>query len=334
MDVGIVGGSGYAAGELLRLLDGHPDLHLSAVAGRTSVGTPLAEVFPQAPRAGTVVAAEPEAMHGCDLVFLATPHGASLELAPALLEAGHAVVDLSGAFRLPKDAFEAAYGESHTAPDLLPAPFGLPELFPADLDGARLVANPGCYPTAALLALGPVAALVEPASVAVAGLSGWSGAGKGLREDLHASHAAGNVGAYAAPEHRHGPEIAHHAGRLAGHDLPVTFVPHLVPMARGLVATLTARTAAGAAEVADAYEAVLGDAALVHLLAPGAWPQSAHVRGAATARLGWDVTDGRLIASCAIDNLGKGAAAQAIQNANLILGLPETAGLPTAAVYP
>ncbi len=334
MDVGIVGGSGYAAGELLRLLDGHPVLRVRAVAGRSSVGAALAEAFPQSPRAGTVVAAGPEALTGCELVFLATPHGASLDLAPALLDAGHLVIDLSGAFRLPKDLFATAYGEPHPAPHLLPAPFGLPELFRPELEGARLVANPGCYPTASLLALGPVARFVDPGSVAVVGLSGWSGAGKGLREDLHGSHAVGNVGAYGAPGHRHGPEIAHHAGRLAGHDVPVSFVPHLVPMARGLVVTVTARTEATGDEVEVAYREALGGAPLVHLLGRGVWPQSAHVRGAATARVGWDVTDGRLIVSCAIDNLGKGAAAQAIQNANLVLGLSEVAGLPTAAVYP
>lgn len=336
MEVAVVGGSGYAGGELLRLLAGHPTLKVAVVAGQRSAGRELREVFPQLGLDGQVVPADADALAGAAVVFLATPHGPSLALAPPLVEAGAIVVDLSAAFRLDPAAFEEAYGEPHPAPELAPAAYGLPELFRSALPGAALIAAPGCYPTAALLALAPLAGLVDPASVVVAGLSGTSGAGAGLRDDLHASHVMGSVAPYGAPRHRHTWEIEQGWAQLTGEHAPVTFTPHLIPMPRGLVCTVTATLTHDTATVHDAYHSAYAAEPFVTVLPEGTWPATGHTLGANTARIGVAVDErtGRVTASCAIDNLTKGAAGQALQAANVALGLPEAAGLPTAAVYP
>lgn len=343
MDVGIVGGSGYAGAELLRLLGAHPSLKVRVVAARSAAGRALIELFPHlAGVAGLperLVPVQPGQVDGCDAVFLATPHEASLELVPKLLGHAGTVVDLSGAFRLDAATFQTWYGLAHPVPDLTPATYGLPELLRERLAGATLVANPGCYPTAALLALAPLAGLVDPASVVVAGLSGSSGAGGGLRADLHASHAVGNVAAYGVPRHRHTPEIeALWASVRGGDRVPVAFVPHLVPMSRGLLCTVSATLGDGvsARTVVDAYRGAYAAEPFVQLLPDGAWPATTYVRGSNAAHVGVavDQRSARVIASCAIDNLVKGAAGQAIQNANLALGLPEGAGLPAGGVYP
>ena len=336
--VGVAGASGYGGAELLRLLAGHPRFAVEVVAGGATAGKALDEVFPHLDSQRELVASEPAAFAGCELVFLATPHELSLQLAPALLETGTKVVDLSGAFRLSAEQFEHWYGQDHPAPALAPAVYGLPELFPRDLADADLVANPGCYPTAALLALAPLSDLVAADSVHIAGLSGTSGAGKGLRDELHFSHAAANVAAYGAPTHRHTPEIEQAWGRLTGMPAPVTFTPHLVPMPRGLLCTVTARLTSGAADgdIRPAYEKAYAEAPFVRITAEGVWPSTTHVKGSNAAVVGVaaDSRTGRVTASCAIDNLGKGAAGQAIQNANLLLGLPQETGLPTVGLYP
>jgi N-acetyl-gamma-glutamyl-phosphate reductase len=342
MDIGIVGGSGYGGAELIRLLTTHPSFRLRTVAAGRTAGQALGDVFPHllgTPAAQMVLApAAPDSLQGCDLVFLATPHEASLELAPALLAAGSKVVDLSGAFRLTPEAFTRWYGLEHTAPQLAPAAYGLPELRRGELVDARLVASPGCYPTAALLAMAPLAGLVDPGSVSIAGMSGTSGAGKSLRDDLHVTHAIGNVAPYAAPRHRHTPEIAGVWRDLTATEASVTFIPHLVPMPRGLVCTVTADLAGAVTteEVGAAYAAAYDAEPFVSVLPPGSWPQTAHVVGGNAAHIGLAVDDltGKVVASCAIDNLGKGAAGQALQNANLILDQPEDAGLSAGGVYP
>lgn len=340
MDVGIVGGSGYGGGELLRLLAGHPALKVRTVAAHTSAGRDLAEVFPHLGMSGILAPAEPQALEGCEVVFLSTPHEASMALAPALLAQGAVVIDLSGAFRLDPATFHEWYGLEHTAPSLAPAVYGLPELGRGALEGARLIANPGCYPTGALLALAPLATLVEPTSVVIVGMSGTSGAGRTLRDDLHVSHALGNVSPYGAPRHRHTAEIEQHWARLAGWTdaVPVSFTPHLVPMVRGEVVTVTAALRPGAdpSAVRDAFDSAYADEPFVTVLADGRWPASGHTVGGNAAHVGVavDPRTGRVTASCALDNLVKGAAGQAIQNANVVLGLPEGAGLPVAGVYP
>jgi N-acetyl-gamma-glutamyl-phosphate reductase len=337
MDVGIVGGSGYGGAELLRLLAAHPTLKVATIAAHSAAGRDLSEVFPHLGMIGALVPAEAGNLDGCALVFLATPHEASLQLAPALLAQGATVVDLSGAFRLDPATFAQWYAMPHTAPELAPAAYGLPELFRDDLAGARLIASPGCYTTAALLARAPLDGLVDPASIVVNGMSGTSGAGKGLRDDLHASHAMGNVAPYAAPAHRHTPEIERYWSAAAGADAPpISFTPHLVPMSRGLVCTVTAQLHVPAADVRGVFAAAYADETFVMLLPDGTWPATAHVLGGNGAHVGIavDARTGRVTASCAIDNLVKGAAGQAIQAANVALGLPEAAGLGAMGVYP
>lgn len=342
MDVGIVGGSGYGGAELLRLLGAHPTFRVRTVVASASAGERLSAAQPHlagSDLADLVLApAEPAALEGCDLVFLATPHEASLALAPELIAGGAVVVDLSAAFRLPAAEFEAAYGLEHTAPDLAPAPYGLPELHREELPGAPLIAAPGCYPTAALLALAPLVGLVEPTGVTVTGLSGTSGAGKSLRADLHVTHAVANVAPYGAPTHRHTPEIGRGWSQLCGNAQPITFVPHLVPMARGLVCTISAalRDGVEGGDVRAAYDKAYSQERFVTVLAEGRWPHTAHVAGGNSAHVGVavDGAAGRVVASCAIDNLVKGAAGQAVQAANVLAGLPEDAGLPVAGVYP
>lgn len=341
-DVGVIGGSGYGAAELLRLLSGHPAFKVRVVAGGRSAGHAVGTVFPQL--RGTaladhrVAAATPDALADCQVVFAATPHTASMELVPDLLAAQRTVVDLSGAFRLSPGAFERWYRHAHTAPSLTPAVYGLPELTREDLPGADLIAGPGCYPTAALLALAPLVGLLDEGSIVVHGMSGSSGAGRGLRDDLHASHAHANVAAYGAPRHRHTPEIVAQFRRVGGGANPITFVPHLVPMARGMVVTVTAPLAVPA--VGEHAHAVVTahyrDEPFVSVLDPGTWPESTHVAGGNSAHIGVAVDErtDMVIVSCALDNLVKGAAGQAVQAANVAAGIVETAGLPVAGIYP
>lgn len=336
--VGVAGASGYGGAELLRILGGHPRFEVAAVAGGSSAGRTVRDVFGHLASEAVLAPTKPDSFAGCELVFLATPHELSLSLAPALLGRGIRVVDLSGAFRLPAEVFERWYATSHPAPQLAPAVYGLPELFGDDIPGQLLVANPGCYPTAALLALGPLRDLVEADSVTIAGMSGTSGAGKGPREELHFSHAAANVAAYAAPAHRHTPEIEQAWGRLTGTAAPVTFTPHLVPMPRGLLCTVTAtlRPGVDAGEVRRNVEKAYAAETFVTVTPEGVWPSTTYLRGSNAAAVGVavDARTWRVTASCAIDNLGKGAAGQAIQNANLLLGLPAATGLSAEGVYP
>lgn len=342
MDVGVIGGSGYGGAELLRLLGDHPAFKVRVVAGGRTAGQRIGEVFPQL--AATPIAIESivdtddDALYACQVLFAATPHAVSLDVLPRLLGEGRTVVDLSGAFRLPADQFHDWYGMEHTAPKLTPAVYGLPELWRDELPGAGLIAGPGCYPTAALLALAPLAGLLDAGVVAVTGMSGWSGAGRGLRDDLHASHAHANVAPYGAPGHRHTPEIARQFAALGGHAARLSFVPHLVPMTRGEVVTCVAPLATGVTG-GDVVGSLVGryrGEPFVTVVGSGAWPQSTHVIGANTAHVGVSVDEHArtVVAACALDNLVKGAAGQAIQAANVATGIPETAGLPTAGMYP
>jgi N-acetyl-gamma-glutamyl-phosphate reductase len=341
MDVGVIGGSGYGGAELLRLLEQHPAFKVRVIAAGRAAGQRLAAVFPQL--SGTSVAdlrmveATPETLAGCQVIFSATPHGVSLDLLPDLVGADRTVVDLSGAFRLPPVVFEEWYGQEHTAPSLTPAIYGLPELTREELPGVSLIAGPGCYPTAALLALAPLVGLLGDGPITVSGMSGWSGAGRGLRDDLHASHAHANVAAYAVPRHRHTPEIAAQFERAGGGN-PLVFVPHLVPMARGMVVTVTAPLGAPPRSV-DVHEIAAlyyRDEPFVTVVEAGGWPEATHVLGGNAAHVGVAVDEraGMVVASCALDNLVKGAAGQAIQAANVATGTGETAGLPIAGIYP
>jgi N-acetyl-gamma-glutamyl-phosphate reductase len=342
--LGIVGASGYGGAELLRLVAAHPALEASVVAAHSQAGSPVASLFPNLAGDRVFDHIEVEALAGCDVVVLAGPHDLALELGPELHDAGVRVVDLSAAFRLSVDGFATWYGDAHGRPDLAagdPAAadgvvYGLPELGYRDaVRTATLVANPGCYPTATLLGLAPLAGLLVPGTVVVDAKSGTSGAGRAAKDHLHFAHVHGDLAAYGAPGHRHTGEIERW---LPGDLGPVSFTPHLVPMVRGLLATAYAGLAEGVGE--DTVQGALLDAydgeAFVHVLPPGEFPHTKALAGSNGCQLSAvvDPRTRRVTVTSAIDNLGKGAAGQALQNVNLLLGIEETTGLTSIGVYP
>ena len=341
--VAVAGASGYAGGEILRLLLGHPGLSdgsltIGALTAAASAGTLLGEHHPHLlPLADRVVEpTEVEILTGHDVVFLALPHGHSAALAEQL-GPDTVVIDCGADFRLTDAAdWEKFYGSAHAGT----WPYGLPEL-PGGRDtlrGATRIAVPGCYPTSALLALVPAVAagLVEPA-VTVVAVSGTSGAGRAAKVDLLASEVIGSARAYnIAGVHRHTPEIAQGLRAVTDQPVTVSFTPVLIPTARGILATCTAPTSASAAEIRAAYEKAYGDEPFVHLLPEGRLPQTGSVIGCNAAQLAVAVDEaaGVLVAVCAIDNLVKGTAGAAVQSMNLALGWPEAQGLSTVGVAP
>lgn len=336
--VGVVGASGYTGAELLRLLEGHPSLACVLATSREFAGRPVADVYPNLGLTVAFSALDEGALEAVDLVFLALPHGASMEVGARLVKAGVAVVDLSADFRL-KDpgAYPTWFGAEHTAPELLGEwVYGIPELHREAIRSARAVANPGCYPTAAILALAPLIAggVIDPGSVVVSAASGVSGAGRGMSAGVHFSHVDANFKAYGLPTHKHTPEVEQELSALAKREIRLTFVPHLVPMPRGLLATCVAARASDA-DPSDAADAFYADEPFVRVLRD-TLPETKYTHGSNRCLLGYrvDARADRVIALAAIDNLGKGAAGQAIQNANLMLGLPEAEGLSGAGIYP
>lgn len=335
--VGIVGASGYAGVELTRLVAAHPGLSLRLATSDRWVGEALERRVPGADpglslryEAQTGVA---EKARGCEVVFLATPAEVSLALAPALLAARCRVIDLSGAFRLPRaDDYARWYGFMHTQPDLLAqAVYGLPELFREAIPGARLVANPGCYATAATLPLFPLlkAGLVDPGSLVINAASGVTGAGRKASEDYSFTEIDGDFRAYRVLRHQHTPEIAHHLSRAAGTSPSLVFTPHLLPVKRGILCTTFARLSpgAGAPQVSSALADAFGGAPFIALAASGDDVSLKAVVGTNRCQIGFAVEGDRLLLFSSLDNLVKGAAGQALQNLNLLLGLPETLGL-------
>ncbi|WEV24518.1 N-acetyl-gamma-glutamyl-phosphate reductase [Streptomyces sp. 71268] len=338
--VAVAGASGYAGGEVLRLLLGHPEVEIGALTGNSNAGQSLGALQPHlGPLAERVLEpTEASRLAGHDVVFLALPHGQSAEVArelgPEVL-----VVDCGADFRLRQAAdWEAFYGSPHAGT----WPYGLPELPGARdaLRGSKRVAVPGCYPTAVSLALFPAyaAGLVEPEAVIVAA-SGTSGAGKAAKPHLLGSEVMGSMSPYGVGGgHRHTPEMTQNLSAVAGEPVSVSFTPTLAPMPRGILATCSARTRPGVdAETARAaYEKALRDEPFVRLLPEGQWPATAAVYGANTAllQLAHDPAAGRLIVIAAIDNLTKGTAGGAVQSMNVALGLPEEMGLPATGVAP
>ncbi len=337
MNVGIIGAPGYTGAELLRMLVEHPSLKVTVATADSHSGQGAAELYPSLAAAYPDLvysATDVERLDGLDLVFLAMPHGQSQALVPELAgRVGH-LVDLAADFRL-KDAslYPTWYGAEHRAPEWLKRfAFGLPELFRSELTGAPLIAAAGCYVTAAALALAPFvrAGLVETTGIIVDAASGTSGSGRGLRDSMHFAHVDGDFSAYGLLDHRHTPEMEQAIGAQ------ILFTPHLAPMTRGILATCYARPA-GVSTTAEAIEvlqtAYRSEPFVVVTEAPSGTKATfgsncAHVTARVDPRTGW------LVVLCALDNLVKGASGQALQCANLALGLPETAGLPMAAVYP
>ncbi|MGF7238138.1 MAG: N-acetyl-gamma-glutamyl-phosphate reductase [Frankia sp.] len=340
MTVAVAGASGYGGGELLRLLLGHPDLEIGELIAGSSAGLDVGQVHPHLPDLADRVFGPASSLGGveADLVFLALPHGQSAAAATAL-PPGTRIVDLGADHRLVDPAaWQRAYGGDHAGVWT----YGLPELpgARAAITAARRVAAPGCYPTASTLPLAPLlaAGLVEPADVVIVAASGTSGAGRSVKPNLLGSEVMNNLTAYKVGTHQHRPEIVQTLTGAAGTPVTVSFTPVLAPMPRGILATATARLAPGT--TADAlYEALAAAYAgepFVRVLPPGRWPQTASTLGSNAAQLQVtaDLEAGRAVAVTAIDNLTKGAAGQAIQCANLMLGLPETAGLSASGVAP
>lgn len=339
--VAVAGCTGYAGGELLRLLLAHPEVEIGALTAKSSAGTRLGEHHAHLlPLAGRVVADTTiESLSGHDVVFLALPHGASAEVAAQLGE-DVLVIDAGADFRL-RDAaaWRTFYGTEHAGT----WPYGLPELpgQRAVLAGTKRVAVPGCYPTSMTLALLPAVTggLISGKDVVVVAASGTSGAGKSLRANLLGSEVMGSTSAYGVGGgHRHVPEVLQNLTQLGATDPTLSFTPMLVPMSRGILATCTAPLLApvGEAVVRSVYEAAYGAEPFVHVLPRGVWPQTQAVVGSNAAVIGVTVDEaaGRLVAVAAIDNLTKGTAGGAIQSMNLALGLPETTGLTTIGVAP
>ncbi|MFF4379646.1 N-acetyl-gamma-glutamyl-phosphate reductase [Kitasatospora sp. NPDC001547] len=338
--VAVAGASGYAGGEVLRLLLGHPEVEIGALTGGSNAGTRLGALQPHLlPLADRVLeATTPEVLADHDVVFLALPHGQSAavaeELGPNVL-----VIDCGADFRLRAAAdWEQFYGSAHAGT----WPYGLPELpgHRAALKGSNRIAVPGCYPTAVSLALFPAyaARLAEPEAVVVAA-SGTSGAGKAAKPHLLGSEVMGSVSPYGVGGvHRHTPEMAQNLTPVAGEPVTVSFTPTLVPMPRGILATCSAkaRPEVTARSLRAAYTEAFADEPFVHLLPEGQWPQTSSVYGANTAlvQVALDAAAGRIIAISAIDNLVKGTAGGAVQSMNIALGLPEELGLPVNGVAP
>ncbi|NHI10690.1 N-acetyl-gamma-glutamyl-phosphate reductase [Streptomyces sp. KO7888] len=336
----VAGASGYAGGELLRLLLAHPEVEIGALTGNSNAGQRLGALQPHLlPLADRVLEpTTPDVLAGHDVVFLALPHGQSAavaeQLGPDVL-----VVDMGADFRLADAAdWEAFYGSPHAGT----WPYGLPELpgARAALEGSKRIAVPGCYPTAVSLALFPAyaAALAEPEAVIVAA-SGTSGAGKAVKPHLLGSEVMGSMSPYGVGGgHRHTPEMIQNLGAVAGEPVTVSFTPTLAPMPRGILATCTAKAKPGttAESVRAAYEKAFADEPFVHLLPEGQWPATASVYGsnAVQMQVAYDAAAGRIIAISAIDNLAKGTAGGAVQSMNLALGLDETTGLTTIGVAP
>lgn len=337
--VSIVNVTGYTGVELARILSLHPEVELVEVTGRSAAGKRLSEVFPHLSAADLVVKAEVEEQ--VDFAFLALPHKAAAEAAPGLLQGGVKVIDLSADFRLKSAAeYEEWYGVEHPAPELLGiSVYGLTELNREAVAGARLLANPGCYPTSAILALAPALRenLIGP-EIIIDSKSGVSGAGRSLGLNTHFSEVNDSVSAYALGGHRHLPEIVQELkNQVPGASEPsVTFVPHLIPMTRGILSTCYAKLAgpADAAYIRDVYRRFYRGESFVRVVDQP--PQTKHVWGSNYCHVYPTVDERtrRLVVVAVIDNLVKGAAGQAVQNMNVMIGLPETTGLEHLPLFP
>jgi N-acetyl-gamma-glutamyl-phosphate reductase len=348
--VGIVGGTGYTGVELLRILAQHPETQLVAITSRKEAGMAVADMFPSLRGRVSLAYADPAStdLARCDAVFFATPNAVAMTQAAALVDAGVRVIDLSADFRLRDVAeWEKWYGTPHAAPGLIAqAAYGLPEVHRARIKTARLVANPGCYPTAVQLGLLPLveAGVVDLDHLIADAKSGVSGAGRKPETETLFSEASDNFKAYGVNGHRHWPEIRQGLADAAGRPVGLTFVPHLAPMIRGIHATLYARitrvAAASAAPDASFFQKLYEDRytaePFVDVLPAGSHPDTRSVRAANVCRIAVHRPQGgdTLVVLSVIDNLVKGAAGQAVQNMNIMFGLPETLGLTQLPVVP
>jgi len=343
--VGIIGASGYAGGEVIRYLLSHPEIKITYLASDTFAGQHIGSAFPNLLGVELPICESfnNASLDKADAFVLAHGNGWAMNEAPTMLDAGKKVVDMSADFRFRSaEVYEQWYSIEHKRPDLLSsAVFGLPEIRRSEIAGANLVGNPGCYPTSAILAIAPALAegLIKPERLIFDSKSGVSGAGRSRTEVGYLfSEVDESLKPYNIGIHRHTPEIEQELSAVSGVELKVSFTPHLVPMIRGILTTAYADLAKSAdtAGVLDVYRRFYSDSPFIVVLDEGCYPATKSVSGSNYAHIGLkvDKRTNRLISVCAIDNMGKGAAGQAVQNLNLMFGLPETMGLTQPAVYP
>ena len=339
--IGIVGGTGYTGVELLRLLAQHPQAEVVAITSRGDAGTAVSGMFPSLRGRVDLKFEDPAKanLSGCDVVFFATPNGIAMQQAPALLDAGVRVIDLAADFRIKDIAeWEKWYGMTHACPDWVDkAVYGLPEMNREQIRSARLIANPGCYPTAVQLGFMPLlkSGLVETASLIADAKSGVSGAGRKAETHIMFAEASDNFKAYGVSGHRHLPEIRQGLSMMSGASVGLTFVPHLTPIIRGIHATLYGRIKSEA-DFQAIFESAFAEEPFVDVLPEKSHPETRSVRSANICRIAVHRPQGgdTLVILSVIDNLVKGAAGQAVQNMNLMFGLDETTGLCQLPLLP
>lgn len=338
IQVGIVGATGYGGAELVRLVLGHPSATLAKLSSVSFEGKALSDVYPSYLGAcDALLGTQEEVVAASDVVFAALPHGLSQPLAKACKDAGRVFIDFGADFRLRDEAvYQTWYGAAFDDPALhAEAVYGLCELYREQIRGARLIANPGCYPTSIALGLAPAlrAGLIDPDTIIADSKSGATGAGRGLSQTTHFCDLDEGFAPYKVAAHRHTPEIEQTLSQLAGRDVKVTFVPHLLPVARGIVSTLYAKATAGLDEIYAAYTAFYENERFVRVLPLGQCANLKHVCMTNECRISlhFDAHTERLIVVSTLDNMVKGAAGQALQNMNLVFGLPEDAGLNLVA---
>ncbi|MDZ4297991.1 MAG: N-acetyl-gamma-glutamyl-phosphate reductase [Moraxellaceae bacterium] len=340
--VGIVGGTGYTGVELLRLLAQHPEVKLEAITSRGEAGQPVSAIYPNLRGRVDIAFSEPdvERLAACDVVFYATPNGIAMKQVPELLARGVKIIDLAADFRLKDPAvWQQWYGMPHACPDLLAeAVYGLPEVNREAIKSARLVANPGCYPTAVQLGFLPLlnAGVIDAEHLIADAASGVSGAGRKAELNSLLCESSESLKAYGVSGHRHLPEIRQGLSNVVSAPVGLTFVPHLAPMIRGIHATLYARLTKPVDDLQSLFEAAYANEPFVDVMPAGSLPETRSVKGANTCRLAVYRPQGgdTVVVLSVIDNLVKGAAGQAVQNMNLMCGFDEQAGLSHIALMP
>lgn len=343
MKVAIVGSTGYGGVELIRIMQNHPYLELGALISSSQPGEPLSQTYPHLnhlPIQFAELEVEP-ICESADLIFFATPPGVSSEWAPSFIEQGKTVIDLSGDFRLNQPGIYEEWYQKPSAPMewLQQAVYGLSEWYRDKIESARLISNPGCYPTATLLALLPLLQkkMILPSPIIIDAKSGVTGAGRGVKQAMLFCEVNENLRPYKVDGHQHIPEIERFASEIAQENIIVSFVPHLVPMNRGILVTIYAQNMNNYTkqDLIDLYTETYKSAPFVRIKANG-WPQTKDVQGSNYCDIGFHIDErtGRVMVLAAIDNLMKGAAGQAVQNANLRMGWPEETGLQFSPLFP
>ncbi len=342
--VGIIGASGYTGVELARILSTHPEVELTIATSRQYAGKPLSEVFPSLRKRVDLVCENPaadELAERADFFFTAVPHKTAMDIVPPLLAAGKKVVDLSADFRIRDVAVYEQWYQAHSSAKLIDeAAYGLPELYRDQVKDARLVANPGCYPTSITLGLAPLLRekLIDPSTLVIDSKSGTSGAGRGASVGSLFCEVADGFRAYkVGGTHRHIPEIEQELSALSNAPVTISFTPHLLPISRGILSSMYAAVSgADEQQIQQLYEKTYADEPFVRVCPPGSFPATQYVRGSNCCDIGikLDPRTGRIIVLSAIDNIGKGAAGQAVQNMNLMNGFAETCGLLGTPFFP